>query len=173
MAQTAHNSNLDAITAAAAKLPESGRLDDGLGTQLPAEQERLDRKRLFTAFALTPLLAGFYPAIFLAEPSIMPITLVLAYVSAALLGIPLVALYAYHRIRDWWLYGLGGAACALPTVILYAFVGTPEHLQPFGTQPVLGVLLWGASSGVVFWMVGIAGDSPVNLRSLFDPLPPK
>jgi hypothetical protein len=139
----------------------------------PMPQGPLDRKRLFTAFALTPLLAGFYPAIFLAEPSVMPISMVLAYVSAVVLGIPLVALFDRHRARNWWLFGLGGAACAIPTVLLYAYAGTPEHLQPFGMVPVIAVLLWGASSGVVFWMVGVAGDSPVSLRSLFDPLPPR
>jgi hypothetical protein len=142
-------------------------------TKPPDDAALLDRKRLFTAFVLTPLLAGFYPAIFLAEPSIMPIGLVLAYVSAFLFGVPLVLWFSRRGVRDWKLYTLGGSACALPTVLLYGFAPTPEHLQPFGVVPVLAVLLWGASSGVVFWMLGVAGDSPVSLRTLFDPLPPK
>jgi hypothetical protein len=134
----------------------------------------LDRRRLFTAFCLTPLLAGFYPAIFLAEPSLMLVGLVLAYVSTAVFGIPLVAYFDHRGVREWYMYILGGTACSLPTVLLYAFVAPlPDHLQPFGVVPVLGVLIWGASSGIVFWMIGIAGESAVSLRSLFDPISSK
>ena len=133
----------------------------------------LDRKRLFTAFCLTPLLAGFYPAIFLAEPALMPIGLVLAYASTIVLGIPLVAYFDRRHVREWYMYIAGGTACSLPTVLLYAFGPLPDHLQAFGAVPVAGVLLWGASSGIVFWMIGIAGDSAVSLRSLFDPVSPK
>jgi hypothetical protein len=141
---------------------------------LPAlPHPRLDPKRLFTAFTLTPLLSGFYPAVFLAEPSVMPIGLVLAYASATLLGLPLVMLFDRRHWHGWWQFALGGLACALPTVLLYAFAPNPEHLQPFGPLPALSVLTWGACSGVVFWLLGVAGDSPVSLRSLFDPLPPK
>jgi hypothetical protein len=133
----------------------------------------LHRKRLLTAFALTPLLAGFYPAIFLAEPSVMPIGLVLSYVSTGLFGVPLVLYFSRRDIHQWWIYGIGGAVCAIPTVLLYAFAPTPEHLQPFGLIPVLGLLFWGASSGVIFWMIGIAGDSPVSLSTLFKPIDPR
>jgi len=130
----------------------------------------LDRKRLFTAFCLTPLLAGFYPAIFLAEPSLMPIGLVLAYASTIVFGIPLVAYFDRRGVREWYMYIAGGTACSVPTVLLYAFAPLPDHLQPFGAVPLVGVLVWGASSGIVFWMIGIAGDSEVSLRSLFDPV---
>jgi hypothetical protein len=140
----------------------------------PPATGTLDRRRLFTAFCLTPLLAGFYPAIFLAEPSLMLVGLVLAYVSTAVFGIPLVAYFDHRGVREWYMYILGGTACSLPTVLLYAFVAPlPDHLQPFGVVPVLGVLVWGASSGSVFWMIGIAGDSAVSLRSLFDPISSK
>jgi len=37
---------------------------------------------------VTPLLAGFYPAIFMAETSVMPLSLLLAYTSTILFGIP-------------------------------------------------------------------------------------
>jgi|SRR5581483_156226 len=130
----------------------------------------LDRRRLFTAFALTPLLAGFYPAIFLAEPAVMPLGLVVAYVSTIILGIPLVFYFDRRRIREWWMYVAGGAACSLPSVLLYALAPLPSYLVPFGLYPVLGLLLWGGSAGIVFWMIGIAGDSAVSLRTLFDPV---
>src|SRR3954453_8100506 len=64
----------------------------------PPEALRLDRRRLLTAFALTPLLAGFYPAIFLAEPSIMPLGLLLAYASTVLFGIPLVVYFDRRHV---------------------------------------------------------------------------
>ena len=160
-----------------ANLP-SGGPNPGPGGELPhapppPEALPLDRKRLFTAFALTPLLAGFYPAIFLAEPSIMPIGLLLSYASTVLFGIPLVMYFDRRGVREWWMYIAGGAACSLPTVLLYAFAPLPDHLQPFGPVPVLALLLWGASSGIVFWMIGISGDSAVSLRSLFDPVSSK
>jgi hypothetical protein len=142
-------------------------------TAPPVEALPLDRKRLFTAFALTPLLSGFYPAIFLAEPSIMPLGLLLAYASTALFGIPLVWYFDRRAVREWWMYIAGGTACSLPTVLLYAWAPLPDHLQPFGPVPVLALLLWGGSSGIVFWMIGIAGDSAVSLRSLFDPVSSK
>ena len=139
----------------------------------PPEALPLDRKRLLTAFSLTPLLAGFYPAIFLGEPSIMPIGLVLAYASTVLFGIPLVVYFDRRGVRDWWMYIAGGTACSVPTMLLYALAPLPDHLQPFGPGPVLALLFWGGSSGVVFWMIGVAGDSAVSLRSLFDPISPK
>ena len=139
-------------------------------TAPPCEALPLDRNRLFTAFVLTPLLSGFYPAIFLAEPSIMPIGLLLAYASTTVFGIPLVMYFDRRGVREWWMYIAGGTACSLPTVLLYALVPLPDHLQPFGPIPVLGLLFWGGSSGIVFWMIGVAGDSPVSWRSLFDPI---
>src|SRR5689334_6099217 len=109
----------------------------------------LERRRLVTAFALTPLLAGFYPAIFLAAPEMMPLSLLLAYASTALFGIPLVLYFARRGVREWWMYVAGGCACALPTVILYAFAPLPTYLLPFGFVPVAGLLFWGGSSGIV------------------------
>src|ERR1700749_2063782 len=142
-------------------------------TAPPPATGPLDRKRLFTAFCLTPMLAGFYPAIFLAEPTLMPIGLLLAYASTAVFGIPLVAYFDRRGVRQWWMYIAGGTACSLPTVLLYAFAPLPEHLQPFGPVPTLALLFWGGSSGIVFWMIGIAGESAVSLRTLLDPVSSK
>ena len=157
----------------AANLPRNGPRGGLPQTAPPVGVEPLDWKRLFTAFCLTPLLAGFYPAIFMAEPSLMPIGLVLAYASTVVFGIPLVAYFDRRGVRQWYLYIAGGTACSVPTVFLYALAPLPEHLQPFGAMPVLSVLLWGGTSGIVFWMIGIAGDSAVSLRSLFDPVSSK
>jgi hypothetical protein len=153
--------------------PDTGRVGEPPQTAPPPASAPLDWKRLFTAFALTPLLAGFYPAIFLAEPSLMPIGLGLAYASTVLFGVPLVAYFDRRGVREWYMYIAGGTACSLPTVLLYALAPLPDHVQPISTVPVLGVLLWGGSSGIVFWMIGLAGDSAVSLRTLFDPVSSK
>jgi hypothetical protein len=142
-------------------------------TEIGPASARLERRRLVTAFVLTPLLAGFYPAILLAEPAMMPIGLLLAYASTVVFGLPLVFHFAHRGVREWWMYVVGGAACAVPTAILYAVAPLPNYLQPFGVIPVLSLLLWGASAGLVFWMIGIAGDSPVSLQTLFDPISSK
>jgi hypothetical protein len=133
----------------------------------------LERRRLLTAFALTPLLAGFYPAIFLAEPALMPAGLVVAYLSTALFGVPLVYYFYRRGVREWWMYTIGGTACALPSILVYALAPLPSYLVPFGLVPALGLLLWGSSSGLIFWMIGVAGDSAVSLRTLFDPISSK
>ena len=129
-----------------------------------------ERRRLLTAFALTPFLSAFYPAVFLAEPAIMPLGLLVAYVSTGVLGVPLVFYCSRRGLHQWWRYVVGGAACALPSIALYALVPLPPYLEPFGAVPVGELLLWGASSGMLFWMIGIAGDSAVSLRTLFDPI---
>src|SRR4030081_3862416 len=69
-------------------------------TAPPPEAMPLDRGRLLTAFALTPLLSGFYPAIFLAEPSILPLGLALAYASTLLFGIPMVIYFDRLQVRE-------------------------------------------------------------------------
>jgi hypothetical protein len=152
----------------ASDLPQSAPISD-LPPPTPTRVP-LERRRLVTAFALTPLLAGFYPAVFMAEPAVMPLGLLLAYVSTVLFGIPLVFYFDRRGIREWWMYIAGGTACSLPTILLYALAPLPQYLLPFGFVPVVGLLLWGASSGIVFWMIGIAGDSAVSLRTLFDPV---
>jgi hypothetical protein len=139
----------------------------------PLSVRRLAPKRLLTAFGLTPLLSGFYPAVFLAEPMTMPIGLIAAYASALLLGLPLILLFERRNWRTWWHFTIGGAACAVPAVILYGIVGAPEHLPRFGLLAVLAVLAWGGSSGLIFWLLGVAGDAPVTWRSLFDTIPGK
>src|SRR6516165_11966163 len=117
----------------------------GATQQMAPGPVALDWRRLLTAFALTPLLAGFYPAIFLAEPALMPVCLIVAYISTILFGIPLVYYFDQRGYREWYLYIMGGAACALPSVIAYAVVVLPNYLAPFGLWPVIELLAWGAS----------------------------
>src|SRR5262249_23311237 len=104
--------------------------------------------------------------------ALMLVGLVLAFATAVVCGIPMALVFYWRNITQWWMYVLGGAACSVPTVVLYAIVGTPAHLVPFGVVPVFGALSWGAFAGMVFWMIGVAGESPVTLTTLFDPVDP-
>ncbi len=121
-------------------------------------------------FALTPMLSGFYPAIFLAEPSVMPLGFLLAYTPAIFVGLPLVLWLDRRFWRSWWQFAAAGGACALPAILLYALATPPAHLQPFGLFPALGLLFLGCASGIAFWLIAVTGETPVSLRSLFDPL---
>ncbi|HKT73698.1 MAG TPA: hypothetical protein VJQ47_12460 [Steroidobacteraceae bacterium] len=139
----------------------------------PDSDSRLQWRRLALAFALTPLLSAFYPAIILAEPYAIPVGTIAAYGSILFLGLPLAFLFDRRYWRSWWQFAVGGVVCSLPSLITYAVIRSPPHLPSFGFLPGLGVLLWGAGSGVVFWLLGVAGDSPVTLRSLLDLGPPE
>jgi len=104
----------------------------------PPEALPLDRRRLLTAFAVTPLLAGFYPAIFLAEPSIMPLGLLLGVVMA--LGRlyhegEMVAARAcgYGGVRAW----LPVTVLALPVVVLSAWLNLQFSPQAAARRAVL------------------------------------
>ncbi|MBV8855290.1 MAG: hypothetical protein JOY91_17910 [Sinobacteraceae bacterium] len=130
----------------------------------------LDHRRLFTAFVLTPMLAGFYPALFRADPALLPVGLLLAYGSGLVCGVPLVILFARRGLRDWRLFMGGGAICALPAVALWAFNQPAGQLKMLSFPVMLEVLAWGAVCGIVFWMVGVAGESVVSIATLFDPL---
>jgi hypothetical protein len=133
---------------------------NGAPAQAPAAGARvpLDRRRLLTAFALTPLLAGFYPAIFLAEPAIMPLGLLVAYISTVLLGIPLVLYFDRRRYREWWMYVAGGAACA----------GVSDALRPgAGDRPPAVGRLLGPGLLDDRCVRGLAGQPQDALRSRF------
>src|SRR5579872_4186985 len=84
--------------------------------------------RLLTGFAFTPMLSGFYPAIFLGEPSLMPLGLLVGYATAALMGLPMVVLFDRHHWRSWWQFAVGGAICALP-VMAYVATLAPDHFR--------------------------------------------
>jgi hypothetical protein len=130
----------------------------------------LDQRRLFMAFVLTPMLAGFYPALFRADPSLLPVGLLLAYGSGVVCGVPLILVFAHRGVRDWRWFMAGGAFCAFPAIALWTFNSSSGHRYAFSLPVTLELLSWGAICGLVFWMVAIAGDSGVSTATLFDPL---
>ncbi len=138
----------------------------------PIAKSQLDLRRVLLAFALTPLLTAFYCAVWLAQPWALSFGLLIAYPSAALIGTPLL----FVLWRRGWLKGgyfaVAGTLCALPAIGLDASPFRPPQFESLDAANALYLLLAGGFSGTVFWLLGIAGDSPLRWRSLFDLGPP-
>ncbi len=139
-------------------------------TQIPSSPSL---RRILFALLFTPLLPPFYATLFFAEPWSLPIGLMLTYPSAWLLGLPIVLLLRRMQRLDWWALALAGAVCSLPALLLYWWINTPPHLEVFSVLNAFELLGWGAFSGLCFWLLGIAGDSSVSLRTLLDIGPPQ
>jgi hypothetical protein len=129
-------------------------------------------RRLLLAFAITPFLPGFYGALLFGQPWALPIGVATAYPSAIVFGVPLLIFLRSRQCIQWWAFVLAGMVCAVPALVVYAYLGDVPHLQPFDVVNALALLAWGAFSGACFWLLGIAGDSPLRLRDLFDVGPP-
>jgi hypothetical protein len=127
--------------------------------------------RLCLAFVLTPLLPPFYGALFFAQPWALPIGLIVTYPSALVFGLPSFLLWV-RRFRQWWVFAVWGAACSLPALITYAVRQDVLHLESFSLTNGAIVLGWGAFAGLCFWLLGIAGDSPLRWRDVLDMGPP-
>jgi peptidoglycan/LPS O-acetylase OafA/YrhL len=141
--------------------------------QAPEHAGVIDRHRLALALALTPVLAPFYSAILFERPWDIPYGLIATYTGALLFGLPGAWWLLRRRRKGIGAFAILGALSSLPGMLLYAqFPGT-THLQPFGLDNAAVILAWGTVSGIAFWLIGIAGDAPLTLRSLFDVGPPE
>jgi hypothetical protein len=132
----------------------------------------LRRNRVLLAFAVTPFLPGFYGALLFGQPWAFPVGLAVAYPVALVLGVPLLILMHRARRLEWWSFVITGIACTLPVLIGYAWMQHVPHLESFSALNALIVLAWGAFSGACFWLIGVAGDSPLRIRDIFDAGPP-
>jgi hypothetical protein len=123
--------------------------------------------RIAFAFAFTPLLAPFYAAVLFGRPWALPIGLALSYPTALLIGVPIVALLLRRRWTGWWAFVATGIFCTVPVVVAYAWVpGALAEVEAFSMLNGAIVIAWGAFSGFCFWLLGVAGDSPVTLRTI-------
>jgi hypothetical protein len=132
----------------------------------------LDRGRLTIAVSLAPLLAPFYSAILFERPWDIPFGLIASYAGVLALGLPGARWLAAHRHRDFASFSVLGALCSLPGMLLYAWLPRLTHIDEFGADTVAVMLGWGAVTGMGFWLLAAAGDSPLTLRTLFDVGPP-
>jgi hypothetical protein len=139
---------------------------EAVGIQLQQKPVAVCRQRVACALLFTPLLAPFYAAILFGRPWALPIGLLLTYPAALLIGVPAVVLLINRRWLSWWHFVATGIVCSIPAVVAYACWGALPQVQAFSAVGGLGVIAWGAFSGLCFWLLGIAGDSPVTLRTI-------
>jgi hypothetical protein len=132
----------------------------------------LRRNRVLLAFAVTPFLPGFYGALLFGQPWAFPIGLAVAYPVALLLGVPLLLMMRRANRLQWWWFLAAGVTCATPVLIGYAWLNDVPHLESFSAINALIVLAWGAFSGACFWLIGMAGETPLRIRDIFDAGPP-
>ena len=144
----------------------------GEASHVRAAQKVPSRGRLLLAFAVTPFLPGFYGALLFGQPWAFPIGLAVAYPTALLLGAPVVLLMCRARQLQWWTFVGAGIVCALPALLGYAWLREVPHLQSYDLLNGLIVLAWGAFAGACFWLIGVAGDTPLRVRDIFDAGPP-
>lgn len=124
-------------------------------------------QRVVLGFALAPMLPAFYATLFFAQPWAFPYGIVLAYPSALLIGLPLYLLLRKRERLGWWQLALVGMVCAVPSILAYHHVGTPPHLEPFEWLSAFYLEAWGGFTGLGFWLLAVAGNSPVTARVLF------
>ena len=136
------------------------------------EAFRPDRGRLTLALLLTPLLAPFYSAVLFERPWDLVFGLLSSYAGMLLPGIPAALWLLRRRYLELPSFAVLGIACSLPAMLIYAALPDTTHLEDFGVLPALVIAAWGAFSGACFWLVGIAGEPSLTLKSLFDMGPP-
>ena len=122
--------------------------------------------RVVLGFVLAPLLPAFYATMFFAQPWAFPIGLSLAYPTALLFGLPLFLGFRRMGWLAWWQISLCGMLSTLPLLLLYWQLGAPPHLEAFDLFNALALEGWGAFAGLGFWLLAIAGTTPIGLRVL-------
>jgi hypothetical protein len=133
---------------------------------VPASIDReLDRwfahgpSRVVLAFVLTPALPAFYAAMFFAQPWAFLVGTLFSYPAALLLGIPMYRLLKHFGHLGWWQLAGCGAVCAAPLLVTYWYIGRPARFEPFDLTNGLYVEAWGIFAGLVFWLIGVAGNT--------------
>jgi hypothetical protein len=124
-------------------------------------------RRVLLGFAVAPMLPAFYATLLFAQPWAFPYGIALAYPSALLIGLPLFLLLRQRQRLGWCQLALVGMVCAVPAILAYHHVGTPEHLEPFEWLSALYLEAWGAFAGLSFWLLAVAGNTPVTARTMF------
>ena len=156
-----------------------------LATKIVSKNAKLDRSadephaanarreygRLMLAFAITPLVPAFYGAFFFAQPWDIAVLMPYAYLAELFVGLPLALWYRHRRQRGPLYYGLGGFICSLPLLLTYEWIGVPPHFAPFDWIAASTVGGGGVVTGFAFWLLAVAGESPIRWRDLIDPHP--
>jgi hypothetical protein len=131
----------------------------------------LDWRRVLLGLILTPLLPAFYVAILFAKPWALPVGLLVAYPCELVIGLPILLLLRRVGWMKWWHFGIAGVLSAIPAVVIHWRIGSTPQIEAFSPGNAALTLLWGALAGLCFWLIAVAGASPVRLRDLFDHRP--
>jgi hypothetical protein len=123
--------------------------------------------RIVLGFVLAPMLPAFYAALFFAQPWAFPIGVCLSYPAALLVGLPLFLGCRRLGWLAWWQMSLCGLLTAVPLELLYWQLGAPPHLGAFDPLNALALAGWGAFAGLSFWLLAIAGKTPITLQVFF------
>ena len=147
------------------KMLQNDRTGTKPALSAPAQTAACPR-RIVCALLFIPLLAPFYAAILFGRPWALPLGLMLSYPSALFVGAPVVWLLLHMRWTGYWHCIAAGILCSVPAVIAYACCATPAEIEAFSIANAASLLGWGAFSGLCFWLLALAGDSPVTLRTI-------
>src|SRR5688572_16162536 len=120
--------------------------------------------RVFGAFVFAPFIGvGLIGMVLRSMDGGMAAVLV-AYPIALIFGLPMFLLFRRQGWFRWWQAVLGCTICALPFIALYLLIAAPEHVSTYGLRNSLAFLGFGAVVGVIFWAIGIAGNSALTTR---------
>jgi hypothetical protein len=134
--------------------------------------KQIHSSRIVLAFCVTPALLAFYAALFMAQPWLLPIGLAAGYACELIVGLPAFLILHRSQRLGWWAFVLAGVVCSLPAIAGYWSIGSIPHLQKFDAAAGFAMCAWGAIGGAFFWLLGLAGDSPLKWRNFFDLGPP-
>lgn len=109
-----------------------------------------DRKEIAKAFAIAPAIPIVIVSVLSLPAGIIVFMLgaPVAYACAALIGIPLFALYNKASINGWSYFVLGGSLCAVPGILLFTKYDVPIV---YSLQSISSFSLIGAVGGFIFW----------------------
>lgn len=118
--------------------------------------------RVILGFLLAP---AVFPLAGLASGSVwsgVELVLVISYVSALLVGVPIFFIFQSRGWLKWWQVTGAAAACALPfAALLMNF----SNLEIRHLSNSLLLIAHGAAAGLAFWAIALAGNSALTARS--------
>ncbi|MBJ2138554.1 hypothetical protein JEU11_19030 [Paraglaciecola chathamensis] len=109
-----------------------------------------DKKEIAKAFAIAPAIPVAIVSVFSLPAGLFVFMFgaPVAYACAALVGIPLFALFNKANISGWSYFVLGGSLCAVPGILLFTKFRVP---LVYSLQSISGFSLIGAAGGFIFW----------------------
>ena len=118
--------------------------------------------RIVGGFFFAPFLGVLLFSAAMRSSDFGTVALLIAYPIALLFGLPMFFLFRWRGWLRWWQVTLGGALCASPFVLAYLAGANPLHLEHYGLANSLLLIGCGAAIGLIFWGIGIAGNSALT-----------